>query len=70
MDFQIFKSKEGGLNLTAKADIPEEKQPLPWKLFYSETDKYDNKKLTITVEGPDKKGVEDLLKTVKKEMVK
>lgn len=47
-----------------------EETPTSWKIIYKETDPMGGKKLNITIEGPDKAGVEDLLKTVKKEMVK
>jgi len=55
--------KNVGLNLT-------EESPIPWKIFYKEKDPLQGKNLNITIEGPDKAGVEELLKTVKKEMIK
>lgn len=53
-----------------KTEKTVEDPPRAWKIFYSKTDKFDNEKITITAEGPDKAGVEELFKTVKKEMVK
>jgi hypothetical protein len=43
---------------------------MPWKIYYKRADPLAGTNLTLTVEGPDKAGVEELLKTVKKEMVK
>jgi len=47
-----------------------EESPIPWKIYYKEKDPLQGKNLNITIEGPNKAGVEELLKTVKKEMVK
>ena len=47
-----------------------EENQTPWKISYKENNPFTGTKINIQCEGPDKAGVEELLKTVKKEMVK